>query len=268
MGEFITWERIHMTDQLTGKVAVVTGGNSGIGKAAAIAFGAAGATVAVAARRADAGEETAEIIRKAGGRAEFIRTDITRADEVEALVARVVDKYGRLDCAFNNAGVFRGGPVHEFSEEDWDLVQNSNLRGVWLCMKYQVAQMLRQQQGAIVNNSSVYGLMADAGASAYCASKYGVLGLTKAVALEVAQSGVRVNAVCPGFTQTPMTQDALDDPKGGSRIMGLQPMGRVGTPDEIAGAVLWLCSDAASFVTGQAWAVDGGLSAGLTPGDI
>ena len=254
-----------MATQLEDKVALVTGGNSGIGRATAVEFGRQGATVVVAARRRQEGEETVAEIRDSGGRAEFVRADVARGEEVEALVGGIVERHGRLDCAFNNAGVFRGGPVHELSEADWDLVCDVNLKGLWLCMKYQVAQMLRQQSGAIVNNSSVYGLSSDAFASAYCASKYGVIGLTKSVALEVAKQGVRVNAVCPGFIQTPMTQGALDDAADGARIMGLQPMGRVGAPAEIAAAVAWLCSPAASFVTGQAWAVDGGLSAGLTP---
>lgn len=254
-----------MAEQLADKVALVTGGSSGIGRAAAVAMGEAGATVVVAARRAAEGEETARRVVEGGGKACFIAADVSRADQVESLVEQTVARYGRLDCAFNNAGVFRGGPVHEMSEEDFDLVLNANLKGVWLCVKYQVKQMLAQQSGVIVNNASVYGLRADAYAAAYCASKNGVIGLTQSVALEVADKGVRVNAVCPGFIRTPMTEAALEDPQDGKRIMGLQPMGRVGAPREIADAVVWLCSAGASFVTGQAWAVDGGLAAGLTP---
>ncbi len=151
------------------------------------------------------------------------------------------------------------------SEEDWDEVCNINLKGVWLCMKYQVAQMLQQGGGVIVNNSSIYGISADANASAYCASKHGVSGLTRSVALEVADKNIRVNAVCPGFTRTPMTAAALDDEVDGARIMGLSPMKRAGQPAEIAAAVVWMCSDAASFVTGQTLSVDGGVIAGLTP---
>ena len=254
-----------MAAQLADKVALVTGGSSGIGRAAAVALGAAGASVVVAARRAAEGEETAQEVVDAGGTATFIRADVGRADPVESLVGQTVERYGRLDCAFNNAGVFVGGPVHEMSEEDFDLVLNANLKGVFLCMKHQVKQMLAQQSGVIVNNASVYGLRADAYAGAYCASKNGVIGLTQSVALEVADKGVRVNAICPGFIRTPMTEGALEDPQDSKRIMGLQPMARVGEPREIADAVVWLCSEGASFVTGQAWAVDGGLSAGLTP---
>ena len=254
-----------MNANLTGKIALVTGGNSGIGRAAADAFAASGATVVVAARRQREGEAVVAEIAAAGGQAEFVQSDVSRAAEVEALTTSIVARYGRLDCAFNNAGVYRGGPVHEFSEEDWDTVCNINLKGVFLCVKYQVAQMLKQGGGAIVNNSSIYGVSAAAYSTAYSASKHGVSGLTRAVALEVATRNIRVNAVCPGFTRTPMTEAALDDEIDGAQIMNISPMKRAGQPGEIAAAVVWLCSDAASFVTGQTLAIDGGVVAGLTP---
>jgi len=254
-----------METSLAGKIALVTGGNSGIGRAAALALAEHGATVIVAARRQNESEAVVEQIRTAGGQAEFVQNDVAQARQVEDLVEGIVERHGRLDCAFNNAGTFKGGPVHEMSEEDWDEVCNINLKGVWLCMKYQVAQMLRQGDGVIVNNSAIYGISADANASAYYASKHGVSGLTRSVALEVADKNIRVNAVCPGFTRTPMTAAALDDEVDGARIMGLSPMKRVGQPAEIAAAVVWMCSEAASFVTGQTLSVDGGVIAGLTP---
>ena len=254
-----------MNANLTGKIVLVTGGNSGIGRAAAHAFADSGATVVVSARRQREGEAVVAEITAAGGQAEFVRGDVSRAAEVEALTTSIITRYGRLDCAFNNAGVYLGGPVHEFSEEDWDTLCDINLKGVFLCVKYQVAQMLAQGGGAIVNNSSIYGVSAAAYSTAYSASKHGVSGLTRAVALEVATRNIRINAICPGFTRTPMTEAALDDETDGARIMGISPMKRAGQPEEIAAAVVWLCSDAASFVTGQTLAVDGGVVAGLTP---
>lgn len=254
-----------MKANLTGKIVLVTGGNSGIGRAAAHAFAGCGATVVVSARRQREGEAVIAEIAAAGGQAEFIRGDVSCAAEVEALTTSIVARYGRLDCAFNNAGVYRGGPVHEFSEEDWDTLCDVNLKGVFLCVKYQIAQMLAQGGGAIVNNSSIYGVSAAANSTAYSASKHGVSGLTRSVALEVATRNIRVNAVCPGFTRTPMTEAVLDDETDGARIMGISPMKRAGQPEEIAATVVWLCSDAASFVTGQTLAVDGGVVAGLTP---
>ena len=250
---------------LQGKVALVTGGSSGIGKATAIAFAREGASVIVASRRIKESQETVETIKESGGEGIFVKTDVSQATAVEGMVDKAVEAYGSLDCAFNNAGIAKGAPIHEFPEEDWDQVMDINLKGVWLCMKYEVSQMLRSGSGVIVNNSSVAGLVGAANSSAYFASKHGVVGLTKSVALEVAKKGIRVNAVCPGVIHTPMMQEAFDDPKRREQTNAFQPIGRAGTPEEVAEAVVWLCSDAASFVTGQAWAVDGGLIAGFNP---
>ena len=252
-----------MSGRVEDKIALVTGGGSGLGRAAVQALVREGAQVLVADIRADAAQETVGLV--AAARASAFQMDVTAAATVEAMVAEAVARYGRLDCAFNNAGVYQGGPVHEFREEDWDTVCNINLKGVFLCVKYQVAQMLEQGGGAIVNNSSIYGVSAAAYSTAYSASKHGVSGLTRAVALEVATRNIRVNAVCPGFTRTPMTEAALDDEINGAQIMNISPMKRAGQPGEIAAAVVWLCSDAASFVTGQTLAIDGGVVAGLTP---
>lgn len=254
-----------MAGRLEGKVALVTGGSSGIGKATALAFAKEGAKVVVAARRIKESEETVTAIREGGGEAIFVQTDVSQATEVKGMVDAAVETYGRLDCAFNNAGVGGTGPIHEFLEEEWDRTISINLKGVWLCLKYEIAQMLKQGRGAIVNNSSVAGLIGAANMSAYIASKHGVVGLTKSVALEVAKQGIRVNAVCPGYIHTPMIQARLDDPARKERIIALEPIGRVGDPEEAAEAVVWLCSDAASFVTGHAMPVDGGLVAGIPP---
>lgn len=254
-----------MAGRLEGKVALVTGGNSGIGKVTALAFAKEGAKVVVAARRIKEGEETVAAIRDGGSEAIFVQTDVSQAVDIKNMVHTTVESYGRLDYAFNNAGVVGRGPVHELPEEEWDRIININLKGVWLCVKYEIAQMLKQGSGAIVNNSSVAGLIGWANVSAYIASKHGVVGLTKSVALEVAKQGIRVNAVCPGFIHTPMIQGGLDDPKGRERITAQEPIGRVGDPKEVAEAVVWLCSDAASFVTGHAMPVDGGLTAGVPP---
>ncbi|NKB72779.1 MAG: SDR family oxidoreductase [Candidatus Latescibacteria bacterium] len=252
-----------MEAQFKDKVALVTGGNSGMGKAAAQAFAQQGAKVVVAARRVPEGEETVAEIIESGGEALFIRTDVTRATDVENMVGTTIAHYSRLDYAFNNAGMVAGGPVHEFPQEEWERIINVNLTGAYLCVKSQIAQMLKQGRGVIVNNSSVAGLTGGAGASAYFAAKHGVVGLTKSVALEVANKGIRVNAICPGFIDTPMVKPFLDDPKEKERVIGLEPMGRIGDPKEIAETVLWLCSDAASFITGLALPVDGGMMAGI-----
>ena len=252
-----------MPGQFEGKVALVTGGNSGIGRATAIKFAESGAKVVIAARRVAEGEETVDIIREAGGDAIFVKTDVSRAADVEAMVARTVEAYGRLDCAFNNAGMTgAGGPPHEHPEDLWDEVMSVNLKGVWLCMKYEVPEMLRRGGGAIVNDSSLAGLIATPGQAAYVASKHGVIGLTKSAALAYARDGIRVNAVCPSWISTPMIGGLLQDPDRKARLIAAHPVGRLGTPEEVAEAVLWLCSDAASFVTGHSMVVDGGMLAG------
>lgn len=255
-----------MPGTLHEKVALVTGGGSGIGRASALAFAREGAQVVVADVQREGGEATVDLIKKADGTATFVRADVSKAPEVAALIAQTVRIYGQLDCAHNNAGV-EGGivPLHEYAEDVWDQVLNVNLKGVWLSMKYEIPQMLAQGGGAIVNTASTNGLIGSGnGMVAYTASKHGVVGLTKEAALEYAQRGIRVNAVCPAATRTPMFQRAFgigSDADLDERRRARFPMGRLGTPEEMAQTVVWLCSDAASFVTGHAMLVDGGLVA-------
>lgn len=245
------------------KVVLVTGGGGGIGRGAALAFARAGARVVVADIAADAGRETAGLVQAAGGQAVFIRTDVTRADQVAAMVAHAVATYGRLDCAFNNAGIEEEHMrLADCSEETFDRIMGINVKGVWLCLKYQLAQMLKQGGGAIVNTASVAGLVGAPKMAAYSASKHAVLGLTKSAAIEYARKGIRVNAVCPGVIRTAMYERAVAaDPQIGLAAAQMHPVGRLGEVDEVAAVVLWLCSDAASFVTGHAHTVDGGLTA-------
>lgn len=249
--------------RLEGRAALVTGGSSGIGRATALAFAREGAKVAIGSRRVEEGAETVRMIREAGGEAIHVKTDVTKATEVEALVSKAVAAYDRLDCAFNNAGTTGAMALTaECSEENWDRVIGLNLKGVWLCMKYEIPQMLEQGCGVIVNNASVAGLVGMRGGSAYSASKGGVVQLTRTAALEYAQAGIRVNAVCPGFIRTPMLQGPMSaKPELEAQITRLQPMGRIGTPEEVAAAVVWLCSDAASFITGHPLVLDGGMVA-------
>lgn len=242
------------------KVALVTGGSTGIGRATAVAFAREGARVVVADVNAQEGEATVARIREAGGEGVFVRADVSRAADVKALVDRVLAAYGRIDCAFNNAGI-EGvmSPIVEATEENWDRVLSVNLKSVFLCMKYELPPMLAQCRGSIVNCASIAGLVGFPTAGAYVASKHGMVGLTRAVALETAKSGIRVNAVCPGVIRTPMIDRTTHgDPAAEAQFIASQPIGRMGEPEEIAGAVLFLCSDAASLVTGQALAVDGG----------
>ena len=252
-----------MTPELSGKVALVTGAGAGIGRATALAFASAGARVVVADVDREGGEETVGLIAAAGGEALFAATDVTQAAQVESLIGQAVRSYGQLDCAFNNAGIGgTGASTDQYAEEDWDRLMAVNLKGVWLCLKYELQQLRRQGRGAIVNNASVWGLAGLENAIAYTASKHGVVGLTRVAALENATTGIRVNAVCPGFTRTPLIEQLLiDRPQMAEKIAARQPIGRLADPAEIAAAVLWLCSDASSFVTGQALGVDGGLLA-------
>ena len=253
-----------MSKPLEGKVALITGGNSGIGKATSITFAEAGAKVVIAARRSNEGEQTVEEIRQAGGEAIFIKTDVARAEEVEELVSKTVSTYGKLDYAFNNAGIGGGGPLHESTEEDWDRIVDINLKGTWLCMKYQITQMLKQDGGAIVNNSSGAGLTGYSRNPMYSASKHGVIGLSKSAALQYITRGIRINVVCPGVIMTPMIESAYNSGPGVKEwFESLQPTGCGGRPEEVAQAVLWLCSDAASFITGVALPVDGGALSGI-----
>jgi NAD(P)-dependent dehydrogenase (short-subunit alcohol dehydrogenase family) len=252
-----------MAGLVGGKVALVTGASSGIGRATALAFAREGAKVVVADVTVEGGEETVVQVKKAGGEAIFVKTDVSKAVEVEALVAKAVATYGRLDCAYNNAGIAgKAKTVVDDTEDNWDRILAINLKGVWLCMKYEIAHMLKQGGGAIVNTASGAGLIGVRRGGAYVASKHGVVGLTKTAALEYAKAGIRVNCVCPGPIDTPMLQGI-----GGSnqvvieRMVAAQPGGRLGKPAEIAEAAVWLCSDAASFVTGLPMPVDGGYTA-------
>ena len=218
----------------------------------------------VAGRREAEGKETVELVRAAGGESLFVKTDVSRAADVQALVRKTVEKFARLDVAFNNAGIEGNWlPIAEQPEEDWDSVIDINLKGLWFCLKYEIQQMLKQGSGgAIVNMASVAGLMGSAGAATYCASKHGVMGLTKSAALETARDGIRVNVVCPAVIETPMAERLFSEPVMNKFALGLHPIGRFGTPKEVAEAVVWMCSDRASFMTGQSLVLDGGLLAG------
>jgi len=253
-----------MTTELKGKVGLVTGGTSGIGRDAAILFAKAGAKVVVAGRREVEGKETVELIRGAGGEGLFVKADVSRATDVEAMVGKTVEKFGRLDVAFNNAGVEGSWiPITEQSEEEWDRTIDINLKGVWLCLKHEIRQMLKQGGGgAIVNMASVAGWIGSAGAATYCASKHGVIGLTKAAALETAKNGIRINVVCPAVIETPMGERIFGAPEMKKYAIGLHPIGRFGKPMEVAEAVVWMCSERASFMTGQSLVLDGGFLAG------
>ena len=246
-----------------GKVVLVTGAGSGIGRATALVFAREGAKVVVSDIVVEGGEETVQQIKAAGGEAIFVKADVSKAADVEALITQTVETYGRLDCAFNNAGI-EGGvkPTIDCTEEEFDRTIAVNLTGVWLCMKYEIQQMLSQGGGAIVNTASVAGLVGFPGLPDYVASKHGVLGLTKTAALEYAKSGIRVNAVCPGVIQTPMVERGAQLSPGFDELaVSMEPVGRFGQPSEIGEAVVWLCSEAASFVTGHPMTVDGGLVA-------
>ena len=245
---------------LEGKAALVTGGGSGLGRASAIALARAGATVTVADVDEQGGKETVTLVlEEAGGDADFVRADVTQADEVEAMVDKTVARWGRLDCALNNAGTTGvSAPTADHTLEDWNRAIALNLTGVFLCLKYEIPVML-DHGGAIVNMASGAGLVGFAGLPAYVASKHGVVGLTRAAALEYASQGLRVNAICPGSTRTPMLEGFMGGDEQVERMMTRAvPLGRLGRPEEIADAVVWLCSDAASFVVGHALAVDGG----------
>lgn len=254
-----------MTRILEDKVVLVTGGGSGIGRASAVALAAAGAKVVISGRREREGFETIGLIKKAGGQGTFIQADVTKEAEVETLVAQTVAAYGRLDAAFNNAGIEGevGPKVHEQTVANYRAVIDTNVLGVLLAMKYEIAAMLKTGGGSIVNNSSVGGLVGFPGVSVYVASKHAVLGLTKTAALEYARQGIRVNAVSPGPIETPMLHRFTGgaDSDFSKQLANAVPLGRLGRPEEIAQAVVWLCSDTASYVTGQSLAADGGFTA-------
>ena len=277
-----------MTELLDNKIALITGGAVGIGRAAALVFAREGAKVVVADILAAEGEQTAQLVRQNGGEARFIQCDVTQAGEVAALVQETVKAYGRLDCAFNNAGIEGAfAATADCAEDNWDRIIAVDLKGVWLCLKYEIQQMLTQGTGSIVNTASVAGVVAERGRPAYAAAKGGVIQLSRTAAVEYAGTGIRINTVCPGGVETPMIDRALNDmtiegfapnpnrSKWATRFTNwmlhsrpvqkrmmnfMHPIGRMGRPEEIAEAAAWLCSEASSFVTGHSLVVDGGMT--------
>lgn len=247
-----------MAGTFEGKVALVTGGATGIGLGTAQAFAQAGATVVIAARRADRGAEAIQAIREQGGTAHFIQTDITDEAQVAALIDQTIERFGRLDCAFNNAGTLNMKPLTDFTLAEWNQVLTTNLTGIWLCMKYEIPAMLKSGSGAIVNMASTSAKVGMNGVSAYAASKGGVVALTHSSAVEYARRGIRINAIMTGAVKTEMTWMMNDEII--AAVSNQYPIGRIGQPEDIAGAVLFLCSDGASFITGQTLAVDGGYT--------
>ena len=252
---------------LQGKVALITGGTTGIGRDTAVLFAKEGAKVVITGRREVEGNETVALVRAAGGEGLFLKSDVSKTADVQSAVQKTVQKFARLDVAFNNAGIEGAWkPIIEQTEEDWNSVIDINLKGTWLCLRAEIQQMLKQDSGgAIVNMSSVAGLMGAGGAGIYVASKHGVIGLTRTAALEYASKAIRVNAVCPAVIETAMADRAFGDPAVSKRILAQHPIGRFGKPMEIAEAVLWLCSNRSSFMTGHYIVLDGGMRAGPNP---
>ncbi len=277
-----------MATLLANKIALITGGAVGIGRAAALIFAREGAKIVIADILTAEGEQTAQLVRQNGGEARFIQCDVTQASEVAALVQETVKAYGRLDCAFNNAGIEGAfAATADCPEDNWDRIIAVDLKGVWLCLKYEIQQMLTQGKGSIVNTASVAGMVAERGRPAYAAAKGGVIQLSRTAAVEYAGTGIRINTVCPGAIETPMIDRALNDmsiegfapnpnrSKWATRFTNwmlhsrpvqkrmmnfMHPIGRMGQPEEIAEAAAWLCSDASSFVTGHSLVVDGGMT--------
>jgi NAD(P)-dependent dehydrogenase (short-subunit alcohol dehydrogenase family) len=252
-----------MAGQFDGKVAMITGGSSGIGRATALAFAKEGAKILLADIDEAGGEESLSMIRGAGGEAIFFRADVSKVADVEAMVNKTVDAYGRLDYAHNNAGIDGDfATIVKYTEESWDRVMGVNLKSVWAGMKYEIPQMRKNGGGVIINSASVAGMVGFRTMGPYVASKHAVIGLTKTAALEYSNFGIRVNAICPGAIRTPMIDAYLGgDAEKEASMNALQPIGRMGRPEEVANLVVWLCSDAASFITGAAIAIDGGIVA-------
>lgn len=259
-----TAESTSFNRRFTNKVVLITGATSGIGRATAIAFAREGAKVVFCGRRDQLGKAVAQEIQQAGGEALYVQADVLKAGDVEALVRTTVETYGKLDVAFNNAGVLGVAPLHETPEEEWDRVVNTNLKGVWLAMKYEIPVMLQGGGGAIINTSSLHTYATRPNVAAYAASKQGIQGLTQAAALEYAEAGIRVNEIAPGVIDTPMWRSGPGrTPEGQQRSAQGPAMKRVGRPEEIASSVLWLASDESAYATGAVFLVDGGLVAGL-----
>jgi NAD(P)-dependent dehydrogenase (short-subunit alcohol dehydrogenase family) len=254
-----------MAGMLDGKSTLITGGGGGIGRATALTFAREGARIAVADLAAEAARETVALVNAAGGQAISLSGDMSRDADVRAMIEAVVGAYGRLDCAFNNAGIAgwqvdaAGKKTAEWSEEAFDRMISVNLKGVWLCMRHELPQMQAQGGGAIVNTASIAGLVGLPSSSAYVAAKHGVIGLTKTAAIEYAEANIRVNAVCPGYIRTRMTEPSMQ--LRGEAILAHTPLKRMGNPEEIAEMVVWLCSERASYVSGAAYNVDGGWMA-------
>lgn len=247
--------------KLNNKVALIIGGSTGIGRATALAFAQAGAKVAIAGRGEVQGKETESLICQAGAEGVFIQTDVTSDRSVRSLIDQTVDKFGRIDAAFNNAGIEgKVAPLWETSEDDFDAIVATNLKGVYLGLKYQIQHMLKNGGGAIVNTASIGGVVGFANTSIYCASKHGTIGLTKTAALELAHSHIRVNAIAPGAVQTGLLNRMSGGESGAQAVAQAIPMQRIATPEEIAGAVVWLCSDEASYITGHTLVLDGGFT--------
>lgn len=245
----------------SGKVALVTGGGTGIGRATALAFAREGASVVVGNRNEQRGQAVVEEIRNAGGAAHFVKTDVTRESDVQRLVQEAVGRFGRVDAAFNNSGTEgTAGPITEQTESNYHTVMDTNVLGVMLCMKHQIPQMLKQGRGAIVNNASIAASIGMPGGSVYMASKHAVLGMSRCAALEVASQGVRINIVSPAAIDTEMLDRFTGSPENRERLTAMHPIGRAGRAEEIAAAVLWLCSDEASFMVGHDLRVDGGFT--------
>ena len=243
------------------KVAFVTGASSGIGRTTAMAFAREGASVVVADIAEARNQETARLVEDLGGRALAVKCDVTRSEDVKAALDKTVEAFGRLDFAFNNAGIEprKPAPTAEYEEEEWNRIIDINLRGVFLCMKYEIPLILKQGGGAIVNTSSGAGIIGIKGSPAYTAAKHGVIGLTKAAALDYAAQNIRINAVCPGYIDTPMMgRFTGGTPEGRAKVIAEEPVGRMEKPEEIAAAVVWLCSDMAAFVIGHSMVIDGG----------